>query len=136
MEGYIPKNQIVNEPIHILSCLSDDGLSTISRNIIIVEDNAKANIVQELYSPKNEKQQKMDEYDQFLVKPFEVEEGVLECNKCGSKKTFSYSKQTRAGDEATTVFATCFPRTSYIATNLSELLSDVTLRMLPVTGLG
>jgi Fe-S cluster assembly protein SufB len=54
---YIPKNQIVNEPIHILSCLSDDGLSTISRNIIIVEDNAKANIVQELYSPQNGQQQ-------------------------------------------------------------------------------
>ena len=54
---YIPKNQIVDEPIHLFSCLSDDGLSTISRNIIIVEDNAKANIVQELYSPQNGKQQ-------------------------------------------------------------------------------
>ena len=54
---YIPKNQIVDEPIHLFSCLSDDGLSTISRNIIIIEDNAKANIVQELYSPQNGKQQ-------------------------------------------------------------------------------
>ena len=49
----------------------------------------------------------MEEYDSFLIKPFEVDEGVLECNKCGSNKTFSYSKQTRSGDEATTVFATC-----------------------------
>ena len=54
---YIPKNQIIDEPIHLFSCLSEDGLSVISRNIIIVEDNAKANIVQELYSPKNEQQQ-------------------------------------------------------------------------------
>ena len=54
---YIPKNQIIDDPIHLFSCLSDDGLSTISRNVIIVEDNAKANIVQELYSPKNEQQQ-------------------------------------------------------------------------------
>jgi len=54
---YIPKNQIIDEPIHLFSCLSEDGLSVISRNVIIVEDNAKANIVQELYSPKNEKQQ-------------------------------------------------------------------------------
>ena len=54
---YIPKNQIIDEPIHLFSCLSDDGLSTISRNIIIVEDNAKANLVQELYSPQNGKQQ-------------------------------------------------------------------------------
>jgi len=54
---YIPKNQIIDEPINLFSCLSDDGLSTISRNIIIVEDNAKANIVQELYSPQNGQQQ-------------------------------------------------------------------------------
>ena len=54
---YVPKNQIVDEPIHLFSCLSDDGLSTISRNIIIVEDNAKANLVQEMYSPQNGKQQ-------------------------------------------------------------------------------
>jgi len=54
---YIPKNQIIDKPIHLFSCLSDDGLSTISRNIIIVEDNAKANIVQELYSPQNGQQQ-------------------------------------------------------------------------------
>ena len=54
---YIPKNQIIDEPIHLFSCLSEDGLSTISRNVIIVEDNAKANIVQELYSPQNERQQ-------------------------------------------------------------------------------
>jgi len=53
---YIPKNQIIDEPIHFLSCLSEDGISTITRNVIIVEDNAKANIVQELYSPKNEQQ--------------------------------------------------------------------------------
>ena len=53
---YIPKNQIIDEQIHFLSCLSEDGISTISRNVIVVEDNAKANIVQELYSPANEQQ--------------------------------------------------------------------------------
>jgi len=53
---YIPKNQIIDEPIHLFSCLSEDGISTITRNVIIIEDNAKANIVQELYSPKNEQQ--------------------------------------------------------------------------------
>ena len=49
----------------------------------------------------------IDERDNFLIKPFELVEGVLECSKCGSRKTYSYSKQTRAGDEATTVFAVC-----------------------------
>ena len=49
----------------------------------------------------------LDEQDDFIVNPFEIEEGVLQCNKCDSKKTFSYTLQTRSGDEATTVFACC-----------------------------
>jgi len=55
----------------------------------------------------NDIKQTIVEHDNFILCPFEVDEGVLECNKCGSKKTFSYSKQTRSGDESTTVFATC-----------------------------
>jgi len=54
---YIPKNLILDEPIHILSSLSLDGISTISRNVIVVDESSKANIVQELYAPKSSKQQ-------------------------------------------------------------------------------
>lgn len=50
---------------------------------------------------------KQREQDEFIVKPFEVEEGVLKCPKCGQSKTFSYSKQTRSADEPMTTFATC-----------------------------
>ena len=50
---------------------------------------------------------KMQEFENFILNPFEVEEGVLICNKCDSNKTFSYTKQTRGGDESTTVFAIC-----------------------------
>ena len=40
-----------------ISCLSDDGLSTISRNIIFADESSQASVVQELYSPKTDSQQ-------------------------------------------------------------------------------
>ena len=54
---HIPRNLEIEKPIHILSCLSEDGISTISRNIIFADESSKATIIQELYSPKAEKQQ-------------------------------------------------------------------------------
>jgi DNA-directed RNA polymerase subunit M/transcription elongation factor TFIIS len=51
-------------------------------------------------------QKQINEQNEFIKKPFEVEEGVLECS-CGSKKVFSYSKQTRSADEPMTTFAEC-----------------------------
>jgi len=54
---YIPKNLILDEPIHIISSLSLDGISTITRNVIIADESSKANIVQELYAPKPSKHQ-------------------------------------------------------------------------------
>ena len=46
------------------------------------------------------------EQDDFVTSPAEVEEGVLEC-KCGSKRTISFTLQTRSGDEGTSVWARC-----------------------------
>ena len=54
---HIPRNLEIEKPIHILSCLSEDGISTISRNVIFADESSKATIIQELYSPKAEKQQ-------------------------------------------------------------------------------
>ena len=54
---HIPKNLVLEKPIHILTCLSEDGISTISRNIIFADESSKGTIVQELYSSKLEKQQ-------------------------------------------------------------------------------
>jgi DNA-directed RNA polymerase subunit M/transcription elongation factor TFIIS len=48
----------------------------------------------------------IEEQDDFIEHPFQVEEGVLEC-KCGSKKVFSFSKQTRSADEPMTTYAEC-----------------------------
>jgi DNA-directed RNA polymerase subunit M/transcription elongation factor TFIIS len=50
---------------------------------------------------------KMSERDDFILKPFDVEEGTLTCKKCKSKKVFSYSKQIRSSDEPASVFAQC-----------------------------
>ena len=54
---HIPRNLIVEKPIHFLACLSEDGHSTISRNVIFADESSKATIVQELYSPKIQTQQ-------------------------------------------------------------------------------
>ena len=49
----------------------------------------------------------VQEEEDFIMKPPDIEEGVIECKKCKSKKTFSYSKQTRSSDEAVTIFVRC-----------------------------
>ncbi|MGY5149825.1 MAG: Fe-S cluster assembly protein SufD [Candidatus Nitrosopumilus sp. bin_68KS] len=53
---HIPRNLVLEKPIHFLACLSEDGNSTIARNIIFADESSKATIVQEIYSPKTEKQ--------------------------------------------------------------------------------
>ncbi|MDH3340232.1 MAG: Fe-S cluster assembly protein SufD [Nitrosopumilus sp.] len=53
---HIPRDLILEKPIHFLACLSEDGNSTIARNIIFADESSKATIVQEIYSPKTEKQ--------------------------------------------------------------------------------
>ena len=47
-----------------------------------------------------------EEQDEFIVNPFQVEEGIVEC-RCGSKRVYSYSKPTRSGDEGITSFHQC-----------------------------
>tara|TARA_B100001059_G_scaffold223566_1_gene248669 strand:- start:16446 stop:16886 length:441 start_codon:yes stop_codon:yes gene_type:complete len=51
--------------------------------------------------------QKIAEQNEFIENPFEVEEGVHTCRKCGSKRVFSYNRQVRGSDEGTGVFCEC-----------------------------
>ena len=51
--------------------------------------------------------QRTAEQNDFIENPFEVEEGVHICRKCGSKRVFSYNRQVRSGDEGTSVFCEC-----------------------------
>ena len=53
----IPPNLTIDKPIHLVSCLSLDGISTISRNMVIAEKNTQASVVQDLYAPMASKQQ-------------------------------------------------------------------------------
>lgn len=50
---------------------------------------------------------RLDEHDDYLVTPFEVVEGVVDCPKCGGSKTWSVQKQTRSSDEPMTTFSCC-----------------------------
>lgn len=47
------------------------------------------------------------EQDAFIEQPPEIDEGIIQCKRCKSNRTFSFSKQTRRGDESTTVFVRC-----------------------------
>lgn len=42
----------------------------------------------------------------FIETPFEAVESIMTC-KCGSKKVLTFNKQTRGGDEGTSVFCKC-----------------------------
>jgi len=50
---------------------------------------------------------KIQEHDDYLVKPFEVVDGVVRCPKCNGTKTWSVQKQTRSSDEPMTTFSRC-----------------------------
>lgn len=55
----------------------------------------------------NDMARRISEQNEFIENPFEVEEGVHTCRKCGSKRVFSYNRQVRGGDEGTGVFCEC-----------------------------
>ena len=68
--------------------------------------NIKKKMVEWKHPTFTDIKNRIDEHDEFIINPFEVEEGVTTCN-CGSKRVFTYSKQTRGADEPMTTFAKC-----------------------------
>ena len=76
------------------------------KKLIDVVEAIKNNRVAWNHSLFDDEKKRLNDQNEFIENPFEVEEGVLEC-KCGSKKVFSYSKQIRSADEPMTTFATC-----------------------------
>ena len=119
LKKYIKKSATVNQIESRIFNLSENNTiycNIMMEIIIILKNGLNPNEIisildKEEFNWKNKSfnniKKSIEEQHNFIVKPFEVDEGVLECGKCGSKKTFSYTKQTRGGDESTTVFATC-----------------------------
>lgn len=54
----------------------------------------------------NQKLQQIEK-DKYIENPCEVEEGVVECPKCKSNKTYSVSKMLRAADEPMSTISLC-----------------------------
>lgn len=48
---YVPRNLELEESIAIINTLTDDGVSSVARNIIFLDENSSASVVQELYAP-------------------------------------------------------------------------------------
>ena len=72
----------------------------------LMEDIENKNLGLEGYPFRKQRRAQAEE-DDFIANPAEVVEGVLVCNKCGSKRTVSYTLQTQSGDEGTAVWARC-----------------------------
>ena len=71
-----------------------------------VLNDIKNNKVNWKHCSLNEHIQEEIEQDNFIIQPFEIVEGITEC-KCGSKRVYSFTKQTRGGDEISTTFNEC-----------------------------
>ena len=111
----------VEKYIHTVSCDDTEEYDSTYRKILyqtvgdILKGTKLKNIVVNIKKRKvmwnhsvfTDIKNQIDEHDEFIINPFEVEEGVTECGKCGSGRVFTYQKQTRGSDEPMTTFAKC-----------------------------
>lgn len=51
--------------------------------------------------------QREQEQDDYIKTPYQVEEGVIPCIRCGCYRVFSSAVQTRAADEPLSIVAHC-----------------------------
>ncbi len=72
-----------------------------------IEEDIRSKTLQWSSSAWKEHKFAQEELDEFISNPPNVEEGVMKCQKCGSSRTFSSSKQVRSADEGFTTFCRC-----------------------------
>jgi DNA-directed RNA polymerase subunit M/transcription elongation factor TFIIS len=112
--------KVIEKNIHNICKTNDEYISTYTKilyqiigdilnntKLPIILDNLKKELVCWKHPFFSNIKFLLQEHDDFIINPFEVEEGVLECNKCGSKRTYTYQKNTRGCDEPATTFAQC-----------------------------
>jgi DNA-directed RNA polymerase subunit M/transcription elongation factor TFIIS len=91
--------------------LSSDEWKSFGTQDEIPEEYVKTVILQNKLGWNHKQFQKykkvQQEQDDYILNPFEVEEGVVQCPKCKSFKVFSVAVQTRSADEPTTTMAQC-----------------------------
>ena len=113
----IPKNIIIIEKLVHNSTSSESEYTELMYQTIA--DLKDSESIKDVYSSiKNgfigwnhfnfkEMSRRINEQNEFIENPFEIEEGLHECRKCGSRRVFSYNKQVRGSDEGTSVFCEC-----------------------------
>lgn len=77
-----------------------------NKNLNEIVKNLKQEMVGWKHPVYSNIKNKIEEHDNFIINPFEVEEGVTTC-RCGSERVFTYQKQCRGSDEPMTTFAKC-----------------------------
>ena len=63
---YVPRNLELEEPITVINTLTEDGISSIARNIFFIDENSRASVVQELYAPPNANGKAQQTYFELL----------------------------------------------------------------------
>lgn len=78
-----------------------------TKNLKEVVSNIKSLKVDWNHDFFKEIRKQQDEQDEFIVNPFQVEEGVVQCKKCKSFRVLSFQKQDRSSDEPMTTYCSC-----------------------------
>lgn len=98
----------MNEPLEWLLSQIQDDLVASPQNI---EEYVKNVIQKELLGFNHSSFDKFickeNIQDEYVINPFQAEEGVVQCVKCKSMKVYSVSRQTRAADEPMTTVSVC-----------------------------
>lgn len=97
--------------------LSDKTKARIAYQVVadVIQGKKNKQIVKELQSSQFEWDhpfydpfhEKLNEHDDFIVHPFDIAEGISQCGRCKSKRTFSSQVQVRSCDEPMTTFSRC-----------------------------